>query len=421
MLVQSVRGTRDILPEECLLWQAIEKRVRDFFPRYGYREIRTPIIEQMDLFVRSLGDSSDIVEKQMFVIEKGRDRLVLRPEGTAGVVRAYCEHRLDINDPIQRFFYIGPMFRGERPQKGRLRQFHQIGLELLNVSSPSGEVEILSALVDFLNDLGIENYTLKINSLGCLEDKQDLSRRLKELLVKRKNDLCPDCQRRLDKNVLRILDCKNEQCKSVVRSLGVVNDYLCSDCQAHYEEVKHLLSRENIKFVEDPLLVRGLDYYSRTVFELTHPSLGKGQNTFAAGGRYDWLVGEVSGGKINIPSIGFAIGVERLLIALESAGGLRGEPSRSRYIALLYFPDLFPKAFEIAREMRRMGMWVVMDLNRRSIKAQMRWANRIGVKWVLILGEEEANSNQIKLKNMQDGSEALIDRDTVLTELRNRL
>ncbi len=420
MLSRSVRGTRDILPEDVPLWRFVEERARGFFSCYGYREIRTPILEYVDLFVRSLGESTDIVEKQMFVIERGEDSLVLRPEGTAGVVRAYCEHRLDVNDPVQRFFYIGPMFRGERPQKGRLRQFHQIGLELFNVASPLGELEIVEALVGFLNVIGLSGYTVKINSLGCEKDKIRLSDQLRSLLQGKKDDLCLVCRDRLERNVLRILDCKNEQCQSVVRSLGVLDSYLCPDCKEHYEKVKSFLSHFKVKFVEDPFLVRGLDYYSRTVFELTHPSLGEGQDTFAAGGRYDWLVNEISGGKMDIPSIGFAIGVERLLIAL--AGSEKKKDMHNHFdIAVLYFPGLEIEAFSLAREIRKNGIRVLMDLTGRSIKSQMRWANRLGTRWVLILGEEEVKEENVKLKDMRQGDEIFIGMGEVVQKLRNML
>ncbi len=420
MLVRSVRGTRDILPEDIPLWRFVEEKARDFFSRYGYREIRTPVLEYVDLFVRSLGENTDIVEKQMFVIERGEDLLVLRPEGTAGVVRAYCEHRLDISDPVQRFFYVGPMFRGERPQKGRLRQFHQIGLELFNVASALGELEVIEALVGFLGAIGLSGYSIKINSLGCEKDKHKLSEQLRSLLQRKKSELCSVCQNRLERNVLRILDCKNKHCQAIVRSLGVLDSYLCPDCREHYERVKSFLSHFGVKFIEDPFLVRGLDYYSRTVFELTHPCLGQGQDTFAAGGRYDWLVEEISGGKIDVPSIGFAIGIERLLIALAESGQ-KGEVYSHSDVVVLYFSGLEKEAFSMAREMREKGIHVLMDLTGRSIKSQMRWANRLGARWVLILGEEEARTGKVRLKDMRHGEEFLIERREVVQGLRRIL
>ncbi len=410
MLAQAVRGTRDILPDEIPSWLYLEARARDFFPRYGFREIRTPILEEISLFLRSLGQTSDVVEKQMFIIEKGEDRLVLRPEGTAGVARAYVEHRLDLNDPVQRYFYIGPMFRGERPQRGRLRQFHQLGVEIFGSDSPIVDVETILVMVKFLDDVGLKGYSLRINSVGCREDKERLSDYLREALAPRRAELCQDCQRRFDRNALRILDCKDPNCRKVVEETVDFGGVLCPDCQGHFQQVKAGLEELGIAYQEDRFLVRGLDYYLRTVFELSHPALGAGQDTVSAGGRYDGLIEEISEGKLSIPGIGFAIGLERLFLAME--GSLpRGEEGIE--IAVIYSPGAEVPALKLAEELREAGRSVLVSPSARSFRSQMRWANRVSARWVLILGEEELGQGEVSIKDMSKGQQVKVALDRV--------
>ncbi len=410
MLARAVRGTRDILPDEIPSWLYLEARARDFFPRYGFREIRTPVLEEMALFLRSLGQTSDVVEKQMFVVEKGDDQLVLRPEGTAGVARAYVEHRLDLNDPIQRYFYIGPMFRGERPQRGRLRQFHQLGVEIFGSDDPIVDVETILVMVRFLEGVGLKGYTLRINSVGCREDKERLSVHLREVLASRKRELCEDCQRRFDRNVLRVLDCKNPACRRVVEESVDFGEVLCPGCRDHFQQVKSGLEGLGIIYQEDRFLVRGLDYYLRTVFELSHPALGAGQDTVSAGGRYDGLIEEISEGKLSVPGIGFAIGLERLLLAME--GGLPKE-GKGIEVAVIYSPGGEVPALKLAAELRESGRSVLVSPSARSFRSQMRWANRVGANWVLILGDEELEKREVAVKDMSRGHQIRVGLDKV--------
>ncbi len=416
MSYRALRGTHDILPDSVYIWNYIEEKARAFFRIYAIKEIRTPVIEDISLFLRSLGDSTDIVEKQMFTITRGEDKFVLRPEGTAGVVRAYCEHRLDKTDPFQRYFYIGPMFRGERPQKGRLRQFHHIGVEIFSSAGAHSDAETVFILWSFLSSLGLRNQRVKINSLGCSADKLTLSEGLRQGLSPRRDELCPDCQRRFDRNIFRVLDCKNPSCRQIVSSLAIMDNYLCSDCRQEFDKLLSLLEEMGVRFERDPFLVRGLDYYEKTVFEVVHPGLGKGQDAMAAGGRYDGLVREISGGKLDIPGIGFAIGMERLIIAMQEESispAIKG----GRLVAIVYDAGYIDYAFEVMTDLRANSIPVLMDFSGRSIKSQMRWANKLGADYVLIIGAEEASSRQVSLKDMHTGQQTSLSLDSVVDYL----
>ncbi|MDP3143423.1 MAG: histidine--tRNA ligase, partial [Candidatus Omnitrophota bacterium] len=308
------RGTKDILPSEVVIWNKIEQISRDLFNIFGYREIRTPIFEETSLFIRSLGNTSDIVQKQMLNVAAEKEKgYSLRPEATAAIVRAYLEHNLDKSEGFVKLFYVGPMFRGERPQKGRLRQFHHIGVEALGLTSPLLDAEIISLAVSLLNRLGISDYKLKINSLGCLKDKEGFGKLLRDFLKGKFGDLCPDCRERFKKNIFRVLDCKQESCKKVISELKLTGKYLCPDCQDYFNQVQYNLKLLNISFEVMPTLVRGLDYYTHTVFEISHPNLGS-QDAIGAGGRYDNLVKEL-GGEVK-GAMGFAFGFERLIMAM---------------------------------------------------------------------------------------------------------
>ncbi len=417
MSYRALRGTHDILPNSVYIWNYIEEKARAFFRIYAIKEIRTPIIEDIFLFLRSLGDSTDIVEKQMFTIVRGEDKFVLRPEGTAGVVRAYCEHRLDKTDPFQRYFYIGPMFRGERPQKGRLRQFHHIGVEIFSSAGPYSDAETVFILWSFLSSLGLKDQLVKINSLGCSADKLALSKGLRQGLSNKRNELCPDCQRRFDRNIFRVLDCKNPSCRQVVSSLAIMDNYLCPSCRQEFDRFLSLLEQMGVRFEKDRFLVRGLDYYEKTVFEVVHPGLGRGQDAMAAGGRYDGLVREISGGKLDIPGIGFAIGMERLIIAMQEESVLPVIEGES-LAAVIYDSDCIDYAFKVMSELRANSIPVVMDFSGRSIKSQMRWANKLGADYVIIIGSEEASSRQVSLKNMHTGQQTRLSLDSAMNYLK---
>ncbi|MFA4842291.1 MAG: histidine--tRNA ligase, partial [Candidatus Omnitrophota bacterium] len=315
MSFKRISGTKDILPEEALAWKVIEDTAKSIFSAYNYSEIRTPIIEEASLFNRSLGETAEIVQKQMFLIKHGDDLYALRPEGTASLVRAYLENNLDKTTGFAKFYYVGPMFRAERPQKGRFRQFHHIGCEVIGSSSPAVDVEVISLAESLLKATGIEDYKIKLNTLGCGKDKSVFIDYLREELKDELSGLCPDCKVRFKKNILRVLDCKNEACIAIARKLSLKHQHLCHACAEHFSQVMEGLDSLSIGYEPTPHLARGLDYYTGTVFEISHPELGA-QDALGAGGRYDNLVQDLGGPKT--AAIGFALGVERLLLATSS-------------------------------------------------------------------------------------------------------
>ena len=314
MNIHAVRGTNDILPGETWKWRFLEETARKIFDVFGYEEIRTPIFENTELFIRSVGETSDIVEKQMYTIpEEGGSGLTLRPEATACVVRAFLQHELHREDRLHKLYYVGPMFRHERPQKGRLRQFHQIGVEVIGAGHPAVDAEVIGLLSQMLFEIGLEGALFKINSVGCLSCKTNYSKILRDDLRTRLQTLCEDCQRRFEKNVLRVLDCKKAQCQEVLTQVPLLPDVICLECRDHFNRVQNLLNQLGVKFELAPKLVRGLDYYTRTIFEVTHSALGA-QDALAAGGRYDLLIESMGGPPLG--AVGFGAGMERLLLAL---------------------------------------------------------------------------------------------------------
>ncbi len=411
-MFKRVPGTKDILPDESGHWQTIEAAARNIFSLYNYREIRTPIIEEAALFNRTLGITTEIVQKQMFLIHNQEDVYVLRPEGTASIARSYLENNLDKTSPFTKLYYIGPMFRLERPQKGRLRQFHHIGCEVIGSQEAILDVEVISLAGQLLKSFAITEYKIKINSLGCPKDKQTLSLNLKQGLQKEKQRLCPDCQIRLENNILRILDCKNEACQKIVRALALKNTHLCPDCLNHFKEVENGLSNLGIPFEVDPFLVRGLDYYNRTVFEFTHSSLGS-QDAIGAGGRYNNLIKELGGPDIG--GIGFAFGVERLLLASR----ISVEKPLNKLVYLITLGEAAKaEGVKILNQLRCSDIPSDMDYLNRSLKAAMRAANDTGVRYVLILGEDELKKNVISLKDMSNSTQREINIPDLTKELK---
>ncbi len=403
------RGTADILPDQTPLWQSIEKKVHELCSIYGYKEIRTPLFEETELFARSMGQTSDVVLKQMLNImpqnssedKEPKISLTLRPENTASVVRSYVENSIDKKESLTKLYYIGPMFRGERPQKGRLRQFHQVGVEVLGPGSafPYLDVEVIALSVGILKALGLKNFTLKINTLGTSEDKENFSKYLREALALRLKDLCPDCQSRFERNVFRVLDCKVKTCKEIVKNLKLDLSYLSPDSRNYFDLVKQGLLQIGIDFTLDPRLVRGLDYYTHTVFEITGSSLGS-QDALGAGGRYNNLVGELGGPQID--AIGFALGVERIILAL----GETQTVEDSIDVFLIAMDEIsFMKAFTLLNILRSSGIKSDMSYRLSSMKSQMRSANKLNAKLVIIIGEQELRKEMVTLKNMKDGSQ----------------
>jgi len=411
-MFKRIPGTKDILPQESSSWQTVEAIARRVFSLYNYQEIRTPIIEEAALFNRTLGTTTEIVQKQMFLIHNQEDTYVLRPEGTASIVRSYLENSLEKTIGFAKLYYIGPMFRLERPQKGRLRQFHHIGAEAIGSTEASLDIEVISLADQLLKNFGISGYKIKINSLGCLKDKQELSTALKTSLQERSTQLCADCQQRAKNNVLRILDCKKEECQKIVKTLSLKNAHLCPDCQEHFNEVKGGLDNLGISFQLDPQLVRGLDYYNRTVFEITHSDLGS-QDAIGAGGRYNNLVQELGGPELG--AIGFAFGVERLLLVPNTLN--QNSPKKLAYLITLG-EAAKSSGIKILNQLRNAGICADMDYLNKSLKGAMRAANDAGATSVLILGDDELKKNTIALKDMAKSTQKEISIQNLIEELK---
>jgi histidyl-tRNA synthetase len=418
MLFKSPRGTKDILPEESRLWQEVEAKARLIFSRFSYEEIRTPILEESKLFSRSLGDLTDIVQKQMFVIKKETDTFVLRPEATASIIRAYVEHVLYNVSQVSKFYYIGPMFRAERPQKGRLRQFHHIGCEAIGSFSPALDAETISLAVEILDALGISGFTIALNTLGCAQDKKKFSISLREALLPHKKSFCEDCQNRIEKNVFRVLDCKNPQCRNIVLSAKLGSAHICPECGPHFQEVKAALDILGVNYTLDPLLVRGLDYYTRTVFEISHPGLGA-QDALGAGGRYDNLVEELGGPSRG--AVGFALGVERLLLAKLKKPDAEATPGATDCYIVPLGGIALKRSLKILKDLREAGIRADMDYLDGSLKAGLRRADSKSVKFCLILGDNELAKEICILKNMPERKQEEVRLVDVVEKIKGAL
>jgi histidyl-tRNA synthetase len=420
-LLKSVRGTRDLLPPETDTWNFVESAVRDLFRLYSFQEIRTPVIEDLRLFQRSVGEDTDIVSKEMFAWEdRGRAEsekgqwLALRPENTAGVVRAYIEHKLWERPGLQRFYYIGPQFRRERPQKGRYRQFYQIGAEVIGPPTagselPSVDAELLEMLAALLDRLGIQNWTLELNSVGCADDRPIFNQALKDALQGVVHKMCADCQRRAQTNPLRVLDCKVPEDQPIIAQLPKMSDYLDEKCRGHFAEVQKLLAAVQVPFVLNPRLVRGLDYYTRTAFEFTHGALGA-QNAILGGGRYDGL-SEALGGP-PAPGIGFAIGEDRLVMTLQETAQPKSA-ALDVYIAPLG-AGMNIEAARLARDLRRRNVTVVVGDESFRLKKSLETASKTGARYALMVGENEVKSGQFTLKNLATGEQVSLSRDDLM-------
>jgi histidyl-tRNA synthetase len=420
-LIKSVRGTRDLLPPDTEAWSLVESAVRDLFRVYGFHEIRTPILEDLQLFQRSVGEETDIVSKEMFAwedraraqSEKGQ-WLALRPENTAGVVRAYIEHKMWERPGLQRFYYIGPQFRRERPQKGRYRQFYQIGAEVIGPpaagsESPAVDAEVLEMLAALLDKLGIKGWTLELNSVGCAGDRQRYNAALQTALKDVVDKMCVDCQRRTVTNPLRVLDCKVPEDQPIIDKLPRMNDYLDEGCRAHFAEVQKILTAVGVPFVLNNRLVRGLDYYTRTAFEFTHGALGA-QNAILGGGRYDGLSESLGGPAA--PGIGFAIGEDRLVMTLQESAAITGR-AIDIYIAPLGAGMNIPAA-QLAGELRRQDVIVTVGDESFKLKKSLETASKTGTRFALIVGENEVTSGKFALKNLGTGEQVSVGRGEIV-------
>ncbi|MEZ4598709.1 MAG: histidine--tRNA ligase [Syntrophotaleaceae bacterium] len=412
MSITGIKGMNDILPGQIATWQFLEREAHRIFQAYGFSEIRVPVVEKTELFCRSIGETTDIVEKEMYTFtDKGGNSLTLRPEGTAPVMRSFIEHKLHALDPVTKLYYLGPMFRYERPQKGRYRQFHQIGVEALGVDDPKIDAQILAMLSHYFEAVAIDNVELHINSLGCRECRPDYRRELVSYLEARFEILCVDCRRRYQANPLRVLDCKVPTCREATAQAPSVLDHLCSGCGDHFSQVKKYLEDLGIPFAVDHRMVRGLDYYTKTTFEMVTGSLGA-QNAVAAGGRYDGLVADLGGPAV--PGIGFAMGVERLVL-MKGETAMAG-PRPQIFLAAMGEVAVH-RGFLLMSSLQRNGIHAEMEYTAKSLKAQMRRAGKLNARFVLILGEEELAKGIAPLRDMDAGTQL----DVPLEGLSERL
>ena len=418
MRVTAIKGFADILPGEVELWQLVEQKAREIFATYNFLEIRIPILEKTELFSRSLGETTDIVEKEMYTFAdqdaKG-SLLTLRPEGTAGVVRSYVESEMYKVEPVRKLYYLGPMFRRERPQKGRTRQFHQVGAEALGRGDPFIDAEMLLLLRDYFESVGLQGTELQLNSLGCKQCRPPYRERLLDFLREHQGSLCANCRRRMERNPLRVLDCKEPGCIAATKGAPSILDSLCAACSEHFSTVQGLLTQNNLSYALNPRMVRGLDYYYRTTFEWINYQLGS-QNAVAAGGRYDGLVEELGGPPI--PGVGFALGIERLTLLL------RAHLPSSEKGPVIYIAWVGDRArqwsFGLVQALRRKGLVAEMEGDPRSLKSQMRRADKLNASNVLIAGDNEFAKGRVVLRNMRNKQQEEIELESVESILLER-
>ena len=411
MKTQTIRGFKDILPGDIKRWHFIEDTAKAILELYGYSEMRPPLLEFTEVFSRGLGTTTDIVEKEMYTFEdRDGSSITLRPEGTASIVRSYIENSMHLKSPITKLYYMGPMFRHERPQKGRYRSFNQIGAELFGSYDPQYDAEIIIMLWQLFMQTGISaDLTIELSSLGDDNCRPAYKNEITKALVAKEDELCDDCKRRLTTNPLRILDCKKEACSNATSGLPSILDFLCEDCDGHFKKVREMLDMMSIQYVINPKIVRGLDYYNRTVFEVTTDALGS-QNAVAAGGRYDGLVKELGGQ--DTPAIGFAMGIERMILLHMKQNPDEYNKRTDLYIA--YLDNKFENfAMKTAFELRQKGVFVEVDYNDKSLKSKLKRANKLQAKYTMIIGEEEYERGKVKIRNMETSTEQEINIDKI--------
>ena len=406
MLTNAPRGTKDILPEQIAGWQFLEKKIRELCALYGYEEIRTPIFEHTELFQRGIGEGTDVVDKEMYTFTDRGDRsITLRPENTASIVRAYLQNKLYANTGLVKLFYIGSMFRYDRPQAGRLREFHQFGVEALGEKNPAVDAEIILLAWDFLRSLGLTELKLKINTVGCPACRPIYRQKLTEYFTAEADELCADCRRRLEKNPLRILDCKVDGLKEFMEDAPKIETCLCDECREHFAGVKNFLTAAGVEFTVDNRLVRGLDYYTKTAFEIQYAPLGA-QSAVAGGGRYDELIREIGGDST--PAVGFAAGLERILLALELQGLLPKSTKKITAFVVSSGEAAQVYAFKLLTDLRRKNFSAATDFGKKSLKSQMKQAAKSGAKFALIVGEDEVANSTVTVKNLETSAQETI-------------
>ncbi|HAE52376.1 MAG: histidine--tRNA ligase [Ruminococcus sp.] len=403
--IKRPNGTEDVTPKDIHKWHTVEKIARETAETFGFSEIRVPTFENTDLFLRSVGETTDVVQKEMYTVKAKETEFTLRPEGTAGVIRAMLQNGM-LNEALpQRVYYIISCFRHERPQAGRLREFHQFGLEMAGSQSPAADAEVISLAKTLLDRLELKNIELYINSIGCPSCRAEYHKALREFFSARKDELCDTCKERLEKNPMRILDCKSPICQDIAKNAPVILDYLCEDCSTHFEKLKKYLTKLNIDFKVNPKIVRGLDYYTKTVFEFVTTEIGA-QGTVCGGGRYDGLI-EQLGGQ-HTPALGFGMGIERLLIVMDKQNCDYLKPRKCDLYFATMGDEALEEAMELSNKLREFGYFAEYDIMGRGLKAQMKYANKIGAAFTIVLGENELNEGKAKLKEMESGEESEI-------------
>ena len=398
MFISAPKGTKDLLPDQVYKWHYVENKFSDICKRYGFKEIRTPMFEHTEVFARGIGDTTDVVQKEMYTFNDHAGRsITLKPEGTSGAVRAFIEHKQYAEVQPTKYYYNTDCFRYEKPQAGRLRHFHQFGIEVFGTSDMLADAEVISLGYDFLTELGITEIQLRINSVGCPDCRRKYRDALKEFLKPRYDELCNTCKDRYERNPMRILDCKSEICKKIVENAPRMLDYLCDDCRNAFEELKTNLTSMGIEYVIDPNIVRGLDYYTKTAFEFVTTKIGA-QGTVCGGGRYDHLIEELGGPPI--PGVGFGLGIERLIMLMEANDVKFPEESRPEVFIAVMGEAAKSFGLKLCRELRQKGVIAEMDTLSRNIKGQFKYADRLGAKYTLVIGEDELKKGVVSLKDM---------------------
>lgn len=416
-MINIPKGTKDVLPSQSFKWQYVEETARKVAKIYNLKEIRTPVFEHTELFQRGVGETTDVVNKEMYTFfDKGGRSVTLKPEGTAGAARLFIENGLASSPMPLKAFYLTPCFRYERPQAGRLREFHQFGIEVFGSKEPETDAEVISAASMLLNELGVNGCQLQINSIGCPVCRAEYNKALKEYFRPQLKNMCATCNARFEQNPLRILDCKEEECKKITANAPKILDYLCPDCKDHFKKVQSLLKAQGVKYLINPNIVRGLDYYTRTVFEFVSTEIGA-QGTVCGGGRYDNLISELGGAPT--PAVGFAAGLERLLMVMENTGATIPEEQKPRVYLAGMDEKSRNKAVELAANLRANGINAEVDLMARSVKAQFKYADKIGAEFVAAIGETELESGAVNLKNMTNGESSAVKFKELYTYLKH--
>lgn len=418
MLTKAPKGTKDILPTDVHKWHFVEDAFKDVCIKYGYKEVRTPVFEHTELFARGVGDTTDIVEKQMYTFnDLGQRSITLKPEGTSGVCRAFLEHKLFANVQPTKFYYNIPCFRYEKPQSGRLREFHQLGIEVFGSYDMLSDAEVIALAEDFLKGLGIKSLELRINSIGCPTCRATYRQVLQDYFRPHLEELCETCKGRFDRNPMRIIDCKNESCKEIAKNAPLMLDHLCDECKNDFEELKNNLDIMGVLYTVDPTIVRGLDYYTKTAFEFVSGELGA-QSTVCGGGRYNNLIEQLGGDSV--PGVGFAMGFERLLLTLEAENVKIEDTEKSDVLVAMLDKSNACRNYglTLAKKLRSEGIKVQIDLLARNFKGQFKFADRIGAKYVIVIGEDEIKTDTLTLKNMANSQQISVKACDIIKELK---